>query len=278
MISIDPGRASLQRRIDRFRSRGSDEDAGLPMSAAGSSSPTIGRLVRCHPRAALAPGTSRCQNPRMLSTGTLISHYEILEQIGAGGMGEVYRARDSRIRRDVALKVLPRALADDPDRIRRFEQEALAAGMLNHPNVTIVFEAGTHEATPFLVTELLEGLPLRDLLRSRIPTRRAVDYASQLASGLAAAHAKGIVHRDLKPENVFVLNDGRIKILDFGLAKLHEPSVGSEDDTQARGLTNPGMVVGTAGYMSPEQVRAEPVDHRSDIFSLGVILYEMLTG
>ena len=216
----------------------------------------------------------------MLATGTRIGHYEILEQIGAGGMGEVYRARDTNIRREVALKVLPHALADDPDRIRRFEQEALAAGMLNHPNVTIVFEAGTHGTTPFLVTELLEGQPLRDVMRTRIPVRRAVDYGVQLASGLAAAHAKGIVHRDLKPENIFVLNDGRIKILDFGLAKLHEPhgNANTEDETQARGLTNPGMVVGTAGYMSPEQVRAEPVDHRADIFSLGIILYEMLSG
>lgn len=215
----------------------------------------------------------------MLATGTRISHYEILGQIGAGGMGEVYRARDLQIRRDVALKVLPRALADDPERIRRFEQEALAAGMLNHPNVTIVFEAGTHESSPFLVTELLEGVQLRDAMRAKLPVKKALEFGVQLANGLAAAHAKGIVHRDLKPENVFVLNDGRIKILDFGLAKLHEPEGDANDEhTAARGLTNPGMIVGTAGYMSPEQVRAEPVDHRSDIFSLGVILYEMLSG
>jgi serine/threonine protein kinase len=215
----------------------------------------------------------------MLEIGSRIGHYEVLSMIGAGGMGEVYRAHDIRIRRDVAIKVLPGAFVSDPDRIRRFEQEALAAGMLNHPNVTIVFEAGTHEGMPYIVTELLEGVSLRDHLTGRLSLRKAIDYTLQLASGLAAAHAKGIVHRDLKPENVFVLDDGRIKILDFGLAKLREPERDDDDDNTAqRGLTNPGVVVGTAGYMSPEQVRAEPTDHRSDIFSLGITLYEMLSG
>jgi eukaryotic-like serine/threonine-protein kinase len=215
----------------------------------------------------------------MLEIGSRIGHYEIAAMIGAGGMGEVYRARDTRIRRDVAIKVLPGSFVGDPDRIRRFEQEALAAGMLNHPNVTIVFEAGTHEGMPYIVTELLEGISLRDQLATRVPMRKAIDFGLQLASGLAAAHAKGIVHRDLKPENAFVLDDGRIKILDFGLAKLTEPDGKVDDDNTAqRGLTNPGVVVGTAGYMSPEQVRAEPIDHRSDIFSLGIILYEMLSG
>jgi len=214
----------------------------------------------------------------MLPSGSRIAHYEILAQIGAGGMGEVYRARDSRIKRDVAVKILPNAMAGDPERIRRFEQEALAAGMLNHPNILTVFDAGTHDGVPYIVSELLEGFSLRDHLRVRLPVRKAIELGLQLTSGLAAAHAKGIVHRDLKPENVFVLPDGRLKILDFGLAKLHEHAARDEDQTQARGLTNPGMVVGTAGYMSPEQVRAEPVDHRSDIFSLGVIIYEMLTG
>jgi eukaryotic-like serine/threonine-protein kinase len=215
----------------------------------------------------------------MLAPGSRIGRYEVLSLIGTGGMGEVYRAHDTRIRRDVAVKVLPRALMGDPDRIRRFEQEALAAGMLNHPNLLIVFEAGSHEETPYIVSELLEGISLRDQLKSRIPVKKVIDYGVQLANGLAAAHEKGIVHRDLKPENVFVLNDGRIKILDFGLAKLHEPDFDPNDaNTQARGLTNPGMIVGTAGYMSPEQVRAERVDHRSDIFSLGVMLYEMLSG
>ncbi len=215
----------------------------------------------------------------MLEVGYRLGSYEIRAQIGAGGMGEVYRAHDTRIKRDVALKVLPRALAGDPDRTRRFEQEAMAAGMLNHPNITMVFEAGSHDDVAFIVTELLEGVSLREHLAARLPLRKVIDYGVQLASGLAAAHAKGIIHRDLKPENVFLLPDGRIKILDFGLAKLHEPhDAGDEDDTQARGLTNPGMVVGTAGYMSPEQVRAEPIDHRSDIFSLGVMLYEMASA
>ena len=236
--------------------------------------------IRRLPHHAILPSPhSVTQSTSMLTTGSRIGHYEIAEQIGAGGMGEVYRARDTRIQRDVAIKILPHALTGDPDRIRRFEQEALAAGKLNHPNITMVFEAGTHEEIPYIVTELLEGVPLRDLLKTRLPIKRAVDYALQLTNGLAAAHAKGIVHRDLKPENVFVLHDGRIKILDFGLAKLHELQGDvNDEDTQQRGLTNPGMVVGTAGYMSPEQVRAQPVDHRSDIFSLGVILYEMLSG
>jgi len=213
----------------------------------------------------------------MIEAGTHIAHYVVGVQIGAGGMGEVYRAHDTRIRRDVAIKVLPNEMTNDPDRIRRFEQEALAAGMLNHPNILTVFDSGSHEGMPYIVSELLEGVSLRDSLRVRLSVRKAIDYTLQITSGLAAAHAKGIVHRDLKPENLFVLNDGRVKILDFGLAKLRE-LMPEDDETQARGLTNPGMVVGTAGYMSPEQVRAESVDHRSDIFSLGVIVYEMLTG
>ncbi len=214
----------------------------------------------------------------MLEPGVHIGPYEIVSAIGAGGMGEVYRARDSRMRRDVALKILPRGPAADPDRVRRFEQEALAAGMLNHPNITIVFDAGTHGDTPYIVTELLEGMTLRDQLRTRLQLKRATDYALQLARGLAAAHAKGIVHRDLKPENVFILPDGRVKILDFGLAKLREEEHTGDEATMERGLTRPGMIVGTAGYMSPEQVRAETIDHRSDIFSLAVIVYEMVSG
>ncbi|HEX7139760.1 MAG TPA: protein kinase [Vicinamibacterales bacterium] len=215
----------------------------------------------------------------MLSPGTKVGHYEVVSQIGAGGMGEVYRSRDTRLRRDVALKVLSPDLASDADRIRRFEQEAMTAGMLNHPNILTVFDVGTHDGQPFLVSELLEGMSLRDVMKGRLPVRKAVEYGLQIASGLTVAHQKGIVHRDLKPENIFVLPDGRIKILDFGLAKLHEVSTSPGDsETMARGLTMPGMVVGTAGYMSPEQVRAEAVDHRSDIFSLGVILFEMVSG
>ena len=213
----------------------------------------------------------------MLAAGTKVGHYEVVNQIGAGGMGEVYRSRDTRLRRDVALKVLPADLTSDPDRIRRFEQEALAAGMLNHPNILTVFDVGTSDGTPYIVSELLEGLSLREAMKGKLSIRKAVDYTLQIANGLTAAHGKGIVHRDLKPENVFVLPDGRVKILDFGLAKLRETPA-NDDLTQERGLTMPGMVVGTAGYMSPEQVRAEAVDHRSDIFSLGVILYEMVSG
>jgi serine/threonine protein kinase len=214
----------------------------------------------------------------MLAAGKRIGHYEVVTQIGAGGMGEVYRSHDTRLRRDVAVKILPPDVSGDPDRIRRFGQEALAVGMLNHPNILTVFDVGTDEGAPYIVSELLEGMPLRESLRGKLPVRKAVDYCLQIANGLAAAHAKGIVHRDLKPENVFVLSDGRVKILDFGLAKLRETPSGDESLTQERGLTIPGMVVGTAGYMSPEQVRAGEVDHRSDVFSLGVMLYEMVTG
>ncbi len=214
----------------------------------------------------------------MLEAAARISHYEVIAFLGAGGMGEVYRARDTRMRRDVALKILPTGLAANPERIRRFEQEALAAGMLNHPNVLIVFDVGSHEGTPFLVSELLEGSRLRDYLKVRLSVRKAVDYTLQVANGLAAAHEKGIIHRDLKPENIFVLDDGRVKLLDFGLAKLIQPEVLDPEATAHQVLTNPGAVVGTAGYMSPEQVRGEAVDHRSDIFSLGVILHEMVSG
>jgi eukaryotic-like serine/threonine-protein kinase len=217
-----------------------------------------------------------------LNPGTKLGPYEIIAPLGAGGMGEVYRARDSRLGRDVAIKVLPPAFARDPERLQRFEQEARAAGLLNHPNVLIVFDLGTHDGSPYVVSELLEGETLRERLKQGpLPSRRVVEYGAQIARGLAAAHQKGIVHRDLKPENLFITEDGRVKILDFGLAKLTRPeSVSSEGATAASspGLTDPGMVMGTAGYMSPEQVRAAPTDHRSDIFSFGAILYEMLSG
>ncbi len=195
-------------------------------------------------------------------------------------MGEVYRARDTRLGRDVAIKVLPAALANDADRLRRFEQEARTIAALNHPNILGIHDIGTHEGAPFLVGEFLEGLTLREkLIAGPQPVRRAIEYALGIAVGLAAAHEKGIVHRDLKPENVFVTRDGRIKVLDFGLAKLVRPD---ENHETAVTLTNPatlaGMVMGTVGYMSPEQVRGEPIDPRSDIFSFGVVLYEMLTG
>ncbi len=218
----------------------------------------------------------------MLSAGCQLGHYEIIGPIGAGGMGEVYRALDSRIRREVAVKILPTSLASDVDRVRRFEQEALASGMLNHPNILTVFDVGSYENVPYIVCELLEGQTLRDVLASRIGLKKTLDYATQIANGLAAAHSKGIVHRDLKPENIFVLPDGRVKLLDFGLAKLLADEPASSDSTmnktEQRRLTSAGMIVGTIGYMSPEQVRCDLIDHRSDLFSLGVVLHEMLSG
>ena len=216
-----------------------------------------------------------------LTPGTKLGPYEIVSLLGAGGMGEVYRARDSRLRRDVAIKVLPQALSLDVDRMRRFEQEALATAALNHPNILAVFDIGTSEGSPYVVSELLEGETLRERLRSgAIATRKTLDYAMQIAHGLAAAHEKGIIHRDLKPENLFVTKDGRVKILDFGLAKLTQVDPGSNNSmaTVTHGATEAGMVLGTAGYMSPEQVRGMALDPRSDIFSFGAILYEMLSG
>jgi Tol biopolymer transport system component len=200
-------------------------------------------------------------------------------------MGEVYRARDTRLGRDVAVKVLPAAVAGDPDRLRRFEQEARAAGQLNHPNILAIHDLGSHEAVHYVVSELLEGTTLRERLGAEpLPLRRAVDYALQIARGLAAAHDRHIVHRDLKPENLFVTRDGLVKILDFGLAK-RAPSATATPPEGAPGpaattmhVTEPGMVLGTAGYMSPEQVRGEAVDARSDIFAFGAVLYEMLAG
>jgi Tol biopolymer transport system component len=195
-------------------------------------------------------------------------------------MGEVYRARDTRLGREVAVKVLPVSLAADPDRLRRFEQEARAASALDHPHILAIHDVGTHDGTPYVVSELLEGSTLRERLGTPLPSRRVVEYALQIAQGLSAAHDKGIVHRDLKPDNLFVTKDGRVKILDFGLAKLTQPAPnrGSESGpTMTRG-TDPGTVLGTIGYMAPEQVRGKTTDHRSDIFALGTILYEMLTG
>ncbi len=216
-----------------------------------------------------------------LSAGTRLGAYEILAPLGAGGMGEVYRARDSKLKRDVAVKVLPRSLAADPDALARFEREALAVAALSHPNILAIFDFGTQDGTAYAVTELLEGETLRGKLDTGpIAQKQAVDYALQVAKGLSAAHEKGIVHRDLKPENLFVSKDGHVKVLDFGLAKKVE-AVAPEEKTSAAtgsGHTEPGTVMGTMGYMSPEQVRGLPVDHRSDLFSFGTILYEMLSG
>ncbi|MEO8431237.1 MAG: protein kinase [Acidobacteriota bacterium] len=217
-----------------------------------------------------------------LSAGARLGPYEILDLLGAGGMGEVYRAKDARLGREVAIKVLPASFSADADRLRRFEQEARAAGILNHPNITAVHDIGSDASgAPYVVTELLEGETLRSRLSGgALSPRRALELALQITHGLAAAHEKGIVHRDLKPENLFVTKDGRIKILDFGLAKLtHTGEKGSITHMPtATAGTEPGVVLGTLGYMSPEQVRGRPADARSDIFSFGAILYEMLSG
>ncbi|MBK8813739.1 MAG: serine/threonine-protein kinase [Acidobacteria bacterium] len=216
-----------------------------------------------------------------METGTIINQYKIISPIGKGGMGEVYKAHDSRLDREVAIKVLPSGMSSDEDRLRRFELEAKATSALNHPNILTVYDIGEHDGSPFIVAELLEGEELRERLdEGSIPLRKVTEYAQQIVSGLSAAHEKGIVHRDLKPENLFITKDDRVKILDFGLAKLSEPgavATGSEDHTR-KALTNPGVVMGTIGYMSPEQVRGHATDHRSDIFSFGLILYEMITG
>jgi Tol biopolymer transport system component len=214
-----------------------------------------------------------------LAPGTRVGSYEILELVGAGGMGEVYRAHDPRLGRDVAIKVIPASFASDPDRVRRFEQEARAAAALTHPNILAVHDVGSQDGSPYIVSELLAGVTLRERMGGgALPVRKATDIAVQIAHGLAAAHAKGIVHRDLKPENVFITDDGHVKILDFGLAKLTEvtPVSGSVATKQAD--TQPGAVMGTAGYMSPEQLRGQTVDHRSDIFAFGAVLYELLAG
>ncbi len=215
-----------------------------------------------------------------LTPGTKLGPYEIQTPLGAGGMGEVYRARDTRLGRDVALKILPETFTQDADRLRRFEQEARAVAALNHPNILAVFDIGQHNGTPFLVSELLEGQSLRDVLDSgTVPQRKAIEYGVEIAHGLAAAHEKGIIHRDLKPENIFITRDGRIKILDFGLAKLAQPaSPGSDERTMTSSHTVAGVVMGTASYMAPEQVRGEPADTRTDIFAFGSVLYEMLSG
>lgn len=219
-----------------------------------------------------------------LSAGTKLDGYEILGLLGAGGMGEVYRARDPQLQRDVAIKVLPSLTSADAEVLRRFQQEAQAAAALNNPNILAVFQMGSFNGAPYLVSELLEGSTLRPLLQSGpLPIRKAIDYGIQTARGLATAHEKGIVHRDLKPENLFVTREGRVKILDFGLARIARRAAGTEDDGRTATVatdadTRAGTVLGTVGYMAPEQVRGESVDHRADIFAFGAILYEMLTG
>jgi Tol biopolymer transport system component len=212
-----------------------------------------------------------------LAPGTRLGPYEIIESIGAGGMGEVYRARDTRLGRDVAVKVLPTSVAADRDRQARFEREMQAVAALSHPNILAIFDTGVHDGQLFAVAELLQGQTLRDRLSTALPPRKAIEIAIQVARGLAAAHAKGLVHRDLKPENIFLLEDGQVKILDFGLVR----QVGSDaasGATQTIARTDAGIVMGTIGYMAPEQVRGQAVDARADLFALGAVLYEMLSG
>ena len=217
-----------------------------------------------------------------LAPGMRMGPYEIIAAIGAGGMGEVYRANDTRLGREVAIKVLASGFSSDSDRLRRFEHEARAASALNHSNILAIYDVGIHDASPYLVSELLDGETLRSRMGgAALPVRKVVDYALQISHGLAAAHEKGIVHRDLKPENLFITKDGRVKILDFGLAKLTHPEIPNSPLTQSPTIshgTESGVILGTVVYMSPEQVRGRPADHRSDIFTFGAILYEMLAG
>jgi serine/threonine protein kinase len=216
-----------------------------------------------------------------LVVGDHLGPYEILAPLGKGGMGEVYRARDTRLQREVALKLLPDAAAHDADSLHRFDRETRAVATLNHPNILAIHDTGSFRAVPYAVTELLEGETLADRLRSGpLHPQKAVEVASQIAEGLAAAHEKGIIHRDIKPDNIFLTNEGRAKILDFGIARIEQPArtAGLSDSiTGGRGSSSQ-FLVGTAGYMSPEQVRGKPIDGRTDIFSLGATFFEMLTG
>jgi len=208
-----------------------------------------------------------------LAAGTRLGPYEILNAVGAGGMGEVYRARDTRLDRTVAIKILSGSFASDHERLERFQREAKILSSLNHPNLMAIYDVGSQDGTTFLVSEFLDGQSLRDRLAGGpLPQRKVIEYGLQIAKGLAAAHEKGIVHRDLKPDNIFVLRDERVKILDFGLAKQAVRAAAADQTMTRPDQTSAGTVLGTAGYMSPEQVRGETLDHRSDIFSFGAIL------
>jgi len=219
--------------------------------------------------------------PAALTKGSRLGDYEIVALVGSGGMGEVYRARDTILKRDVAIKVLPEYWSRDPERLRRFELEAQAAAALTHPNIVSIHHVGRYDGSPYIVTELLHGETLRERLRhGPMRLREVIEDGVEIAHGLAAAHDAGIVHRDLKPENIFITKDGRVKILDFGLAKLNPTKSAAGDDptVSQQPQSNPGHVLGTVGYMSPEQVRGHPADTRNDIFAAGAVLYEMLTG
>src|SRR5437867_10800325 len=215
-----------------------------------------------------------------LTSGTKLGPYEIQSPLGAGGMGEVYRARDTRLDRSVAIKILPAAFSADCDRLDRFEQEARSASALNHPNIVTIYEVGQDGSTHYIAMELVEGKTLRELLvAGLLPIRKAIEIAAQVAEGLAKAHEAGIAHRDLKPENLMVSQDGFVKILDFGLAKLMSTSEELSDMcTPSTSATRPGLLLGTLGYMSPEQASGDRLDFRSDQFSFGLVLYEMVTG
>jgi len=260
----------------------SDEPFGE--QARGRSTPNTAFSSRSQvhqPNTEWALGCGRMQNgvTMSLTPGLKLGPYESVGPLGSGGMGEVYRARDSRLGREIALKVLPEGLAGDPNREARLEQEARAAGSLNHPNLVTVHDIGRINGVTFIVSELVEGESLRQCIsRGSMPVKRAVEIAAQVADGLAAAHAAGIVHRDLKPENIMIGRNGRPKILDFGLAKPFGKAASQDDATSTLALTKEGVTVGTPGYMSPEQVRGVPADHRCDLFTLGAVLYEMLAG
>ena len=229
---------------------------------------------------------------QQLQPGTLLLHYRLVDKIGEGGMGVVWKAEDTNLDRDVAIKLLPPEMAERPERLERFEQEARTTGSLNHPNVVAVYDLGRHEGAPYIVMELVPGETLREKIAGSpvsgsgsttsafVLPRKALEYVMQIAHGLAAAHEKGVVHRDLKPENIIITPSGQAKILDFGLAKLMHDGTDAESATRtsAGGVTAPGSVMGTVGYMAPEQVRGRDVDHRADIFALGTILYELLAG
>lgn len=269
-----------ERAVFLDRACAGDAELRREVEALLEAEATIGDFIAA-PALKDAAGLLTAEAPGTL-VGKQLGHYQILSFIGAGGMGEVYAAQDARLGRKVAIKLLLAGVAHDADRLRRFAQEARAVGMLNHPNILTIHDVGTHQGAPYLVSELLEGETLRERLKDgAFPPFKAVDIALQLTRGLAAAHERGIVHRDLKPENLFITTDGRVKVLDFGLAKLTQPQFnGTDAKAQAFSIirSNPGLVMGTVGYMAPEQLRGEEADHRADIFAFGVILYEMLTG